>query len=449
LEFRGSNPYIVAMNSQLLAKNIFYRILNVLLLFGINMLLSRMAGTAGYGLLSLLVANAAIFNLLSAFGADSGITYNTASGMVKSGPIMSFTTVIILLQLLLLVFVEMICYSITGHYLLFKSFNTADWWIGLVFLASISIIEKYTALLYGKQAYTLANQLLFAGNLITICVFAIIYFKGNTTDPLLYIKAYILLSALQALILIIFTHGIAKVPLSWTKPDGSDIKNFFSYSMIAFVTNIIQFVAYRVDYWLLDYYHGEEQLGWYSLAVRLSQLFWVLPILLAGIILPSVAREQVEYENKKMLSLIRGMNMINLVAGVSMFFLAPFILPLLFGESFRNSVVLLQILLPGILLFCIATIFAAYFAGQKKLMINFYSAILCLLVILSLDMFLIPPMGMRGAAIASSIGYAVTAGYFIIMFLLNEKSSLSQVFLPGRSDWTVLKGIFRKGAGNE
>ncbi len=75
-------------------------------------------------------------------------------------------------------------------------------------------------------------------------------------------------------------------------PVKNEISVFFSYSFIVFITNVIQIFAYRVDYWIVDYYHGESELGVYALATKLAQVLWVLPGVFAGIIFPQVADEE-------------------------------------------------------------------------------------------------------------------------------------------------------------
>lgn len=430
------------MQGKMLAANISYRIVNVVLVFIINLLLSRLAGVAGYGLLSLLIANAGIFNLLSAFGADAGISFHTASGKLAIGKLLSFIFVIICFQLVMLVFAEMICWSVTGHMLLFKTYDLSYWWLGPLFLTSISIIEKYSALLNGKQKFTVVNKVIAVSNLLMLFVFAILYLVENPGSYHFYISAYVVLNAVQAVILIITFHATSAETFTITRPHQQDTSTFFSYSLFTFVINIIQFLAYRVDYWLLDYYKGEQELGWYSLAVRLGQLFWVLPLLFASMILPMVA-SKAAYDENRMLSLIRGMNLLNIFAGIILFFIIPYIIPFLFGIAYENSVSLLQIMLPGVILFCVATVLAAYFAGRKKLKTNLGGSLLCLVTIFLLDMMLIPEMGMKGAAIAATISYGLTAVYFIIAYCYSQKVNAGKLFLPQRSDYIRIGGILK------
>jgi O-antigen/teichoic acid export membrane protein len=428
---------------KMLATNVVYRVLNVAVVFAISVILSRIAGVAGYGLLSLLIANAGIFNLLSAFGADAGITFHSASGLLSSGKLLAFIAAIILFQAIAVVIVEAVSWFGTGHLFLFKTNQLQYAWLGGLFLLSISLIEKYSALLSGNQLFSLINKTILASNLIMLGALVALYLGWQSWDLHHVVMVYVLLTFLQALFLMFTYHNTARHTFRLELPRKEDITVFFSYSMFTLLINVIQFLAYRIDYWLLDHYKGEEELGWYSLAVRLAQLFWVIPLLLASIIFPVAANKKNEYDEQQMLALIRALNMVNLVAGVVLFFIAPFAIPLLFGQAYTNSVVLLQLLLPGVLLFCVATILAAYFGGQQSLSVNFYGSLLCLVTVLLFDLLWIPSLGMKGAAMASSIGYGVTALYFIVIYCYRRKTAATKFFIPQRTDLRYIRGILR------
>ena len=429
------------MNGKMLGKNIVYRILNVVVVFAINVLLSRLTGAAGYGLLSLMIANATIFNLVSGMGADAGITFNTASGRMTAGKIFSFIGIILLFQVVMILLSETISWLATGHLFIFKTSNLQYAWIGPLYFVSISIVEKLSALLNGRKQFSTVNLVLLISNLVMLIFFAGYFIMDEERNIVTYVSVFVLLNFVQAILLIIVS-GISTVsPLKFNAPGRMDASEFFSYSLFAFVINIVQFLAYRVDYWILDYYKGEDELGWYSLAVRLSQLFWVLPILFASIILPVVAANQEEYEQSRMHALIRGMNTMNILAGIFIVILAPYLIPWLFGSEYQNSVVLLQLLIPGVMLFCLATVLAAWFAGRKMLRVNFGGSLLCLSVILVLDLLLIPRLGARGAAIASTVGYGITGLYFVIIYCSIQKVPVSKLFIPGSNDRQYINGI--------
>lgn len=437
------------IQGRMLAVNIVYRALNVAVVFLISILLSRLTGVAGYGLLSLMIANATIFNLFSAFGSDAGIGFHAASGRLSVPKLIGFLFMIVLFQMILLGIIETISWYSSGHFFLFRTSNLAYAWMGPVFLLSISLVEKYSALLNGKQLFTLCNKVLLTANLLMLALFAYWWFGGVERAVPYYVGAFILLNGVQAVFLMIAYHRVSTGSSMPALPDRKDAIRFFSYSLFTVIINSIQFLAYRVDYWILDHYRDDKELGWYSLAVKLSQLFWVLPLLFASMIFPKVAGGGGEFDGSKMRMLIRAMNGLNLLVGILLFFIAPVIIPLLFGKEYSNSVLLFQLLLPGIILFCIATLLAAYFAGQNKLKVNLGGSVICLGVILFLDLLLIPSKGMKGAAIASSVGYGITALYFVVVYCYSQKVAFTTLIIPGVKDKRSLLNLFRDGTLKE
>ncbi|HTD95050.1 MAG TPA: hypothetical protein VK644_14595, partial [Chitinophagaceae bacterium] len=65
--------------ADLLVGNVVFRSLNIAMNILITVLLTRLMSVEGYGIFSLLVANASIFNLVTCLGVESGITYHYSS----------------------------------------------------------------------------------------------------------------------------------------------------------------------------------------------------------------------------------------------------------------------------------------------------------------------------------------------------------------------------------
>lgn len=416
-------------------KNSIYRVLNIGVTFLITLSISRLIGVEGYGILSLLIINGAVFNLFSSFGADAGIGYHTAAGRVPRKNIVTVIFFILFFQLVLLSIVETFSTWIYGRYWLIKTSDIGQLWVSYFFLVSISLIEKYAALLNGMQLFTFCNKLIFFSNSFILLAFVGVGIFLPGYDTYNYLVLYVLLYFIQAMSLVIAYHKIDKSGFSIRIPEKGVLRLFSSYSFVTLISNSVQFLAYRIDYWFIDYYRGERELGWYALAVKLVQFLWVLPLLFAGIILSQVAAQNKKFKKERLLSLLRIIFFLNSVAGVILFFCVSWVIPLLFGQEFKESVLPFRILLPGIILFGSATIFAAYFAGNNQLWVNFFASAICLIVILVLDLALIPDQGSKGAAIASCIGYGITTIYYIVKFKIANRNKLQKFFIPESSDW--------------
>src|ERR1044072_7490528 len=80
---------------------------------------------------------------------------------------------------------------------------------------------------------------------------------------------------------------------------------------------------------------------------------------------------------------------------------APVVLPRAFGPQFKESVVLLILLLPGCAAFATTNILAGYFNGVGKPKLNLTASAAGLVLTAILDVALIPHYGARGGAVAA------------------------------------------------
>ena len=61
------------------------------------------------------------------------------------------------------------------------------------------------------------------------------------------------------------------------------------YGSLAYLAMLLQFLNYRVDYWIVQHFRGDEALGLYSLASSLAMMLWMLPRAAASVLLPATA----------------------------------------------------------------------------------------------------------------------------------------------------------------
>src|SRR6185503_11464783 len=71
----------------------------------------------------------------------------------------------------------------------------------------------------------------------------------------------------------------------------------------AYVANLLQFLNYRFDYWIVGYFTDLRTLGLYSLASSLGQMLWLLPKSAATVFLPVIASgERTDVESQALVA---------------------------------------------------------------------------------------------------------------------------------------------------
>ena len=107
---------------------------------------------------------------------------------------------------------------------------------------------------------------------------------------------------------------------------------------------------------------------------------------------------------------------------------------LLYAEKFGPSIMALLLLLPGIVVFSIANVLAAYIAGIGRPGLNFWVSGVSLVVTIALDFALIPKLNIVGASIASTVSYSVSALMLIVFFIRETGAPLRQLLVPTSED---------------
>lgn len=421
-----------------------FRIGNVIAVFAITICMSRLTGISGFGIFSLMLANAGLLNLVSSFGLEASIAYHAASAEISTASLQTYIWSIAFLQLIIVLVVESVHFYFAKTFWLISAGDFTVMVIGGLYFLSVSIGEKYIYLFNGKQLFSLCSRLILLCNGLLLALLVIASFTADRENLIAYLVLYVACNMIQTILLIIIWHRLYKLNFSFKiQLRGSETKLMFSYSAIVFFTNVIQYMAYKADFWMLQYYLGTNNLGLYTLAARLSQFFWIMPGVFANLILVKMASQQIDTDRSGVERLIRYMNISNAFFLIFFLFFSYRLIPFIFGESFYSTNSLFLLLIPGSILFCNTIALAAVFAARKKLKINLIGSCLCLAMTVILNVFLIPWKGMKGAALSSSISLIVVSLYYLLKYYYIYKIPILRLFVPQTSDLKVLKDYIR------
>ncbi len=168
------------------------------------------------------------------------------------------------------------------------------------------------SLLNGAHLFSICNRIILTYNIISLLVFSALILGSYNDDVFLYLRWYVSLHVIQTITMTTIWCKRNWQELSSIYPISRKwISFFFNYSSVAFITNIIQFAAYRSDLWFVNMYYGSsKELGWYSLAVRLSQFYWLIPGILASIVLVTTAQNKKHFQKESMHTILRFLNTI-------------------------------------------------------------------------------------------------------------------------------------------
>ncbi len=121
----------------------------------------------------------------------------------------------------------------------------------------------------------------------------------------------------------------------------------------------------------------------------------------------------------------------------------PLLIPLVFGADFADSVLPLLLLIPGTCAFALNNIYAAYLGGIGRPALNLRVALVSLAVGLTLDILLIPVVGIAGAAVATTVSYT-TATLMSARYYSTHSGRSAKEVIPSPADVVALLNRLRR-----
>lgn len=166
----------------------------------------------------------------------------------------------------------------------------------------------------------------------------------------------------------------------------------------------------KVDTIMVEAMRGEAEAGYYSAAVRVSEVAYFLPLLLAGFILPPLMerkqRDAAEYQ-RGVADYFGVTVAIMLPVSLGIGLAADWIVRLLFGPEFMAARPMLIVHAWALVPFAIGIARTQYLTLEKRLWANVPAVVVALLINLGLNWLWIPTHGGLGAAWATLIAYTV------------------------------------------
>lgn len=224
------------------------------------------------------------------------------------------------------------------------------------------------------------------------------------------------------------------------------LRRIWRFGLAAWASNGLGQIALRVDVFMVAYFIDATAVGVYSIAVTVAELLWVLPGALNAVLVPKVAgAADTDVEVATRLS--RSLWPVAACSGLALWALSVPVIPLLFGEDFRGAIVPLGLLLPGAVAIAVASMASAYLYGIGHPGDWTKASATNVVVNLGANIVLIPVMGIGGAALASSISYSVAAAMVVRSFVRRSGKSWSDTLVPrpreigelGHAMWLVLR----------
>ena len=180
------------------------------------------------------------------------------------------------------------------------------------------------------------------------------------------------------------------------------------YGLKAYLAAFFAFLVLRLDLLMVKYILGSEDSGYYSIAVVMADMIYLLPVVIGTILFPKLSAMSSHREKWKYAKTVAmGVGFILLLLTGLAGLMAEPAVRLLYGEAFLPAVPAFLWLLPGIVLLSINVIYMNYFASTGMPLVTVYSPGAAAALNMMLNLKLIPALGIVGASISSTLCYGM------------------------------------------
>jgi len=211
--------------------------------------------------------------------------------------------------------------------------------------------------------------------------------------------------------------------------DKNTIKNLIIQSWPFTLSTLAISIYMRVDQIFLKILLGSKAVGLYVVAVRFSEVWFIISSVICGSLLPAILNAQKTSEN---LFLTRSKRLYSLLFCLSVlicvfiFVSAPFIINFLYGVAYVESIGILRIYIWSIIGVFISTALQQILLAQGKFKTILSLNLIGMTLSLVLNYLFIPLWGIKGAAIANIFAYTLPV---IIILSLNQNREQRKAFV--------------------
>ena len=177
------------------------------------------------------------------------------------------------------------------------------------------------------------------------------------------------------------------------------------------LSGIVIAVYMKIDQVMIKEMMNAEAVGQYAAAVRLSETWYFIPMVIASSLFPAIINAKKQSEELyyvRLQKLYDLMVWMALAIAIPMTFMSDWIVELLYGGQYNQAGSILMIhIWAGVFVF-IGVAFSGYLTAENLTKKSFYRTLLGAVLNVVLNYILIPKYGINGAAIATLLAQFIT-----------------------------------------
>lgn len=370
-------------------------------------LVIRYLGPEQFGLLSYALSFVLIFSILSDLGLNDIVVRELIINRQKEEEIMGSVFFLKFFSSLLTLILIFAITQIAPMDLYIKK---------LIFIMSIRILfQSLNYIDFYFQSHVMSKYTVFSQILSLISTSVLCLLCVYLRMPLIYFAYIIVIEATVVSIgLFTFLRIKRKEIFRW-QVNFNIIKKLLKDSWPVILTGFAITIYMRIDQIMIKDMLDAASVGFYSSALRISEAFYFLPMVIATSLFPGIVRSQLDskivYENRLRL-LFSLLFWLAIVMAIIITAISSPLVNIIYGAKFSPAAGVLSLhIWAGVFVFLAAVSGKWLIAENLQVYLMSYT-IMGALVNISLNFMLIPTLGINGAAIS-----AVFTQFFVTVFV--------------------------------
>ena len=401
--------------------------------FVTSLIIARLLGPSGQGIFATLRTDAAVIGSVLGLGVPAALYYYVSKSSRDRPAMVAFA----LTHSSAMACLALAVAAVAGGALAADqaTADDADLYVLAAVLVPAAYLEySFIYMLRAEQRQRFANVLSLAGRFAGLAAAVVLVAVLDAGIE----------GAFVAIIVVSVVQIVGAAPLlmrEGLRPPFPVARKTLGYALRSHVGTLFRFTALRFDVLLLSFLASPRIVGLYVVAQMVAELLLLVPQAFGWVLSPIVTRQG---ERELTHRIIRVNGTLTLMVAIVMALGAPSLIRFGYGSAYADAVEPFLILLPGLWLLACAELMMWVFLARGRPGLGSWLATYQAAATVALDLLLIPPFELAGAAAASAIAYGTFALLCLAVLARHDRVPMRRLLVTTPAEALRYVGTLRR-----
>jgi len=376
---------------------------------------ARYLGPTQFGQFNYVVAFAALFSSISKLGLDSVIVRDLVREPGRRDVYMGTAFWLKLIAAIITLIIVAIATQFTSSDITTK--------IYIFIISSGAIFQSFEVVDFYFQSKVLSK-------FVSICRLIQLASSSLLKLYLIYLDAslfsFVVVSLLDQVTLaasLYVAYLFQKVDRFWSCFNWGVARGLMKDGWPMILSGVAITIYMRIDQIMIQELLGSEQVGIYSAAVRLCEVWYVIPTILTTSLFPAIVAAKKSNEsvyNQRIKNLYKLMIWVSIVFAIVVTCLADWGVVFLYGAKYQLASQILKVSIWNCVIVSVGSVWSKWILAENMQKLFTYQVLLSSILNIALNIYLIKDFGVMGAAYATLVTNIIGQQVFFSLYKYKE-----------------------------